>query len=80
MGPGSAGALDIVCENGSLSVFVDFDGQHISGRQALSGRIPVYYERDGSPPRPLENLLWEESEHNEYALAPDPAAFAAPRR
>ena len=71
-----APTLDIVCEDGSLSVFVDFDGQHVSGQQALGGRIPVYYERDGSPPHSLENVLWEESEHNEYAFAPDPAAFA----
>ena len=68
--------LDIVCENDSLSVFVDFDGQHVSGQQALGGRIPVYYERDGSPPHPLEDLLWDESEHNEYALAPNPIEFA----
>ena len=68
--------LNILCEDGSLSVFVDFDGQRISGQQALSGKIPVYYERDGSPPHPLENVLWEESENNEHALAPNPIEFA----
>ncbi len=68
--------LNVLCEDGSLSVFVDFDGQRISGQQALSGKIPVYYERDGSPPHPLENMLWEESENNEHALAPNPIEFS----
>ncbi len=67
-----APTLDIVCQNDSFSAYIDFFGRRVSGQQALGGRIPVYYEFDGSP---IEEA-WEESDFSEYALSPDPAAFA----
>lgn len=68
----NAPTLDILCQSGSLSVYVDFVGQRVSGQQELGGRIPVYYELDGSP----KQDAWEESDFNELAISPDPAAFA----
>ena len=65
-------SLEIVCDGGSLSAYVDFVGHRVSGQPALGGRIPVYYELDGSP----TDEAWDESDFNQYAFSPDPAAFA----
>lgn len=65
-------SLEIVCDGDSLSAYVDFGSRSVSGQTALGGRIPVHYELDGSP----TDEAWGESDFNEYAISPDPAAFA----
>lgn len=66
-------SLEIVCDGDSLNAYVDFVSNSVSGQPALGGRIPVHYELDGSP----TDEAWGESDFNEYAISPDPAAFAA---
>ncbi len=69
--PTDSPTLDIVCDNGLLSVYIDFYGLNVSGEPVL-GQIPVRYEFDGSP----TEEAWEESDFGEFAFSPYPEAFA----